>query len=168
MTIRPARPDDADAIRDVARDAWHAAYDDLLGQTVVDRRVDEWYDPDALIESMTSPGSFSVAVDDGSIVGFAHLGPPGPDAPAPFADDDVSVLYRLYVRPDRWRGGIGTELLTTAEQRVDPGFARVRCAVYADNDVGRSFFGASGFETVAELETDPVELILQRTLGGNT
>lgn len=168
VTIRPARPDDAEAIRDVAREAWHAVYDDLLGSAVVDRRVDEWYDPDALVESMNSPGSFSVAVDGDAVVGFVHLGPPGPEAPAPFADADVAVLYRLYVRPARWRAGVGTELLTAAERRVDPGFDRVRCAVYADNDVARSFFADRGFEPVETLETDPPELILQRAFEGNT
>lgn len=167
VTVRPARPDDATAIREVAREAWHAAYDDLLGPDAVDERVDAWYDPDRIRESISSPGSFSVAVDDGTVVGFVHLAPPGPEAPSVLRDPGAAVLFRLYVRPGRWDEGIGSALLDAAERRVDERFDRVRCVVYADNDRARSFFASRGFEERERLQADPPEIVLEGPLGDN-
>lgn len=167
MTVRPARPDDATTVRQVAREAWHAAYDDLLEPDQVDERVDAWYGTDRLRESISGPGSFSVAVEDGTVVGFVHLAPPGPEAPSVLRADGVAVLFRLYVRPGRWGEGIGSALLDAAERRVDDRFDSVRCVVYADNDRARSFFASRGFELIERLRTDPPEVVLEGTIGDN-
>ena len=41
VAIRPARPEDAEAIRETALASWHAAYDDLLGERTVEEIVEE-------------------------------------------------------------------------------------------------------------------------------
>ncbi|MFT4883614.1 MAG: ribosomal protein S18 acetylase RimI-like enzyme [Natronomonas sp.] len=166
VTVRPARPDDAPAIRRVARAAWHAAYDDLLGADTVDERVDEWYEIDALEEAVNARGSFSVADDGGDIVGFAHLAPPRSNPPRYFDGERIVVLYRLYVHPDRWGEGLGSRLLAASKRRIDDSFDRIRLVVYAENDIGRSFYESRGFEQVAELDTSPREVILQQHLRG--
>lgn len=156
MDIREAAPDDAPAIAAVARASWHAAYDDLLGAETVDATVDDWYDPEALREQVSRENAvFLVAVVDGSVVGFTDAGPAGDNDP--HADAFIS---RLYVEPDRWGAGIGTELTAAVARRLRAaGHETVWLEVFAENDAGKSFYEGAGFERVGATE---------ETFGGTT
>lgn len=139
MEVRDARPEDAPAIASVARASWHAAYDDLLGADVVDRTIDEWYGHKSLRDQVGT-GAFLVAVADGEVVGF---GQGGPD------EDGDAYLPRLYVHPDHWGAGVGTRLLgTIAGRLLADGHERIALEVFAENDVGRTFYEGHGFEVV--------------------
>ena len=60
-------------------------------------------------------------------------------------------LYRLAVRPDRRRQGIGRVLLDAAEQRFAAlGARRVDAMVLADNDLGQQAWVAAGYEPQPE------------------
>lgn len=144
-TIREAEVGDVAAIQRVARAAWHAAYDDLLGSETVEDVVDEWYAPDGLRENVTDPGRvFLVAEREGMVVGFA-------DSCRWGEADDVAVLARIYVEPDRWNDGIGGALLARSESLLgERGYDRLRLVVFAENDVGVSFYESSGFERIEE------------------
>ena len=48
VRLRSAKPADALTIERVARESWHAAYDDFLSEGTVNEVVDEWYDLDGL------------------------------------------------------------------------------------------------------------------------
>jgi ribosomal protein S18 acetylase RimI-like enzyme len=146
MQVRPATPDDAVAIERVARAGWHAAYDDILGAALVDERVDEWYDIDALRAVPARVDHALFVADEGDVVGFAHAGP------AP--EGDGYVLYRLYVLPDHWRRGIGTALLAAVADTIREATDRLRLTVYADNEVGVRFYEARGFERVGSTEDE--------------
>jgi GNAT superfamily N-acetyltransferase len=52
VTVREASVEDLAAVRRVARGAWHAAYDELLGRETVEATVDDWYARDALVEAV--------------------------------------------------------------------------------------------------------------------
>jgi ribosomal protein S18 acetylase RimI-like enzyme len=153
-TIRPAEASDAPAIRGVARDSWHAAYDDILGAERVDGMVDEWYVVDDL-ETAIGDYVFHVAVStDGSVVGFANAGP------NPEYDEGTDKLYRIYVDPDHWGVGIGTRLLDAVEAELeDADTERLRLSVLAENTVGVGFYESRGFERVASGDVE---------LGGET
>lgn len=61
-------------------------------------------------------------------------------------------LYRLAVRPERRRQGIGRALLDAAEQRFAAlGARRVDAMVLADNDLGQRAWVAAGYEPQPEL-----------------
>lgn len=164
MEVRPAEPDDADEIRRVAKAAWHAAYDDVLGSDTVEERTDEWYDP-ARLRGYFDRETFApfVAVDDGRLVGYAL---------SSASDDGDGVVWRLgalYVHPDRWREGIGSALLdrverTAAENRADA----LQLVVLAANDTGRSFYEARGYEQRGErdaaLDEDVTEYVYEKRL----
>ncbi len=141
-TVRPATAADADAIRRVAREAWHAAYDDLLGPDTVTETVAEWYDPDRLVEHDITADErpLFVAVDD-ALVGFAEAAP---------ETADRARLYRIYVTPDRWGEGIGSELLSRVESALrERGFDRLTLEVLAENSVGVEFYESRGFRRTA-------------------
>ncbi|PSQ32670.1 GNAT family N-acetyltransferase [Halobacteriales archaeon SW_12_69_24] len=153
--IRPATPEDAQAVLSVARESWHAAYDDILGEGAVDAVIEDWYQLGDLRSSI-GDSTFVVAERDGTVVGFAHAGP-NPDA-----GEGTYQLYRLYVRPDLWGQAIGGRLLDRVADAVRAaGGDRFRLGVLADNDVGVSFYESRGFDRVdagtVELAGETVE-----------
>jgi ribosomal protein S18 acetylase RimI-like enzyme len=134
---RPATPDDAPAVRRIARIAWHAAYDDLLGPDRVEALVDEWHDAERLRGTFADPDSAHAAIDEAT--GGAE-----------------AELVRLYALPDYWGSGVGSALLDAiAEDLRAADVGRLRAVVAADNDVGRRFYDRHGFrcreERAAEL-----------------
>ena len=77
-------PADASAIEQVARESWHAAYDDFLGEDTVREVVNEWYDCDGLRDSAGDDDQVLVVATDESentdVRGFAHAAPdPDPE-----------------------------------------------------------------------------------------
>lgn len=139
--VRPGTPADAPAVERVARAAWHDTYDDVLGPDAVDTKLTEWYDPDALRETIREDGVFFVAGEDA--VGFAQATP----------GEDGWHLARIYVHPDRRGEGIGTALLEAVEHALaERGVERYELAVLADNEVGVGFYEARGFERGAARE----------------
>ncbi len=150
--VRCADPDDATAIREIARKSWHAAYDPILGAETVTETIDQWYALEALEASITEARAredavFLIASEADEPLGFAHAGPHR-ERPA------VASLNRLYVRPDRWNEGIGTALLERVQDSLRGAYDRLYLAVLADNEVGVSFYESTGFERVATQDSD--------------
>lgn len=145
-TIRPAEPVDIADIRRVARAAWHAVYDDILGEDTVNALLEEGYAP-PVIERMIDleeVGLF-VSTADGDVVGYTSCGMT--DATG-FGDLD------LYVHPDYWGEGIGTELLRHGEQHLhDLSVRKIRDEVLAENEVGNAFY-RTHFQKVGERTTE--------------
>lgn len=142
VSIRAGTAEDARAIQQVAREAWHAAYDAVLGADMVEEKVDSWYDPERLItDDITPPErSIFVATIEGCLVGFIEA------VPDP-VDEELAHLYRIYVAPDYWGQGIGSALLAHIETLLDDrGFDRLELSVMAENDVGVSFYEDRGFQ----------------------
>lgn len=145
--VRPAEPADAEAIRRIAREAWHAAYDEFLGAETVEERIEAWYDPADLRESAAAPEEAFYVAERERILGFVHLVPDG-DEPGLFH------LARIYVRPGEWGEGVGTALLEAGVEAVRAaGGERIRLAVFAANEVGVAFYESRGFERVETRES---------------
>ncbi|ELY94514.1 GNAT family N-acetyltransferase [Natrialba taiwanensis] len=159
---RQATPTAAPTVREIARESWHAAYDEFLGSAQVERMIDEWYALDELEESIATASDrddelFVLAVPAGDTresdretadaVGFAHAGS-HPDEPT------VASLARLYARPPVWGEGIGTVLLERVEADLRATCERLRLTVLADNDIGVSFYESRGFDRVATQVSD--------------
>lgn len=140
MSIRPATPEDAPAVRRVARASWHAAHDHAVGEETVERVIDEWYATEDLRESIAREDRPMFVATSDEVVGFAQGGP-SEDGPAD------AVVGRIYVHPEHWGGGHGSALLERLFERLRAaGHESVWLAVVADNEVGRSFYDGHGFE----------------------
>jgi len=163
MDIREAIPDDAPAVRRVARRSWHETYDEIIGEEAVDEMIDEWYDVGALKKSIERPENPMFVAISADLVGFVQGGP-SEDGPAD------AVLSRIYIAPANWGDGVGTTLLERlcTALRTD-GHDSVWLSVIAHNDVGRAFYAKHAFEMherrTAELAgQDVTELILVKDL----
>ncbi len=115
VSVRPARPADADAVAAVTVASWQRQYADLLpadGLTGLSARdiAGEWR---AAIGSPPSARhAVLVALEANSVVGYAVLAP----SPDPDSDEDESriELVDLVVHPDGTRRGHGSRLLAAA------------------------------------------------------
>lgn len=131
--IRPATPDDAEAVARVHVETWRAAYahalspEGLVGLSVTQR---------AEMHRRSPP---VVAEVDGEIVGFVSVGP-GADP------DTDGELYAIYVLPDHWGGGIGRALMQAGEERLrELGHRHAILWVLEDNPRARRFYEAAGW-----------------------
>lgn len=165
VTFRRGRPDDAGSIVAVARDCWHATYDDILGPATVEATLKKWYDIDDIIRSTETEGHVVEVADANPVVAFAHAGP--------HPDMDGALLYRLYADPGWWGTGIGTRLVDRTLDRLSDRWNRVRAVVISENSIGVAFYESYGWnrietreETVSGVTVD--EYVYQYELGHAT
>jgi ribosomal protein S18 acetylase RimI-like enzyme len=141
VELRDAMPADAHAIAAVSVQSWRAAYrgllpDDVLAGLSVDDREQLWSDSLTARQAHTH---ILVAAVGEAIVGFAATGPPL--VPDDRADPTLGDLYALYLIPDVWRRGIGTQLHATALDRLRScGFSHAGLWVLDTNDRALRFY----------------------------
>ncbi|MDF9744386.1 GNAT family N-acetyltransferase [Natrinema salsiterrestre] len=129
--------------------AWRNAYDGLLPAEVLQARsvdpsddeIDKWVE-----RLRENSDGVLVAVDTSDTVrGFADVRW-GSSATKAFVGPNEGELKAIYVAPDRWGRGIGTALLEAGIEALPDSIERLRLEVLADNDVGKRFYEARGFE----------------------
>ena len=147
MEIRDATPADVPHVREVAQEAWQAAYAAFLTPGQCRRALDDLYDAESLERAIEELDGFHllVAEVDGEVLGFAS-------AEKTWADE--AELYALYVHPDHWGEGVGSALLEAGIDRLPAAATALKLEVFADNDVGRRFYEARGFDRVGETDVE--------------
>jgi ribosomal protein S18 acetylase RimI-like enzyme len=127
--LRPVRPDDADALARILREAMQGAMPWLpeLHTPDDDRRF--------LREVVLPQQEVWVAETDDVVAGFTALG----------TREGVEFMEHLYVAPEHQRRGIGTTLLEKAKARRPVGF---RLWVFQRNAGARDFYERHGFRLV--------------------
>jgi GNAT superfamily N-acetyltransferase len=132
---------------------WQAAYRGIVPDPFLDAM-----DVDARAARYTfdrmDPGDPAtwIAVDGDHVVGMVSI--------SPSRDEDLPGLgeiQALYVTPERWRSGAGTQLMARAEALlVQAGFRAALLWVLRDNTRGRAFYEASGW--VADGHSKTIEI----------
>ena len=131
--IRPATPDDAEAVARVHVETWRAAYahtlsPEGLASLAVTQRAE--------MHRRSPP---VVAEVDGEIVGFVSVGA-GTD---PGTDGE---LYAIYVLAVHWGSGVGRALMQAGEERLrELGHQHAILWVLEDNPRARRFYEAAGW-----------------------
>lgn len=140
--IRPANHADIDAVRTVAKRAWHAAHEPIIGSDTVAEFLAEHYDTESFRSRIDHDPAIVVVADDpgSTIVGYAFANP---------TDDDETTfsLAHIYVRPDRWGEGIGRQLLESVERTVrSRGGERITLGVMSENERAIRFYEEAGYD----------------------
>ena len=136
--IRPATPDDADALGRLHMACWREAYGDLLSAEFFERAT-----PESSAErwTVTIPrlavdgGALLLAEEDDELVGFACSGPGRGEA----APRELE-LYAIYVRASAYGSGLGQRLLDAAI-----GDRPASLWVLERNPRARAFYERNGF-----------------------
>ena len=129
FTVRPAGSDDVDAVLDL----WRTAAENDS------RSADTRAAVVALLER--DPAALLVAVSDDELIGSLIAG----------WDGWRAHLYRLAVRPDRRRHGVGQALLAAAEARLAGlGARRFDAMVLDANELGHQLWQAAGYQCQKE------------------
>ena len=143
VTVRPARPDDAEGITRIQLTGWQRGYADLMPAAYLARRMAE--EPQRVaarrthLESAEGAEQTLIAVDGGAVVGFSNF---GPDRDEP----TFGEVYAIYVDPDRLSTGIGRAIMDEAVARLrGRQLTPVRLWVLAGNARGITFYERYGF-----------------------
>lgn len=155
VELRDATQADAHAIASMLVRSWRAAYrgllpDDVLAGLSVADRERFWSDTLIIRPPRTSTVVATIA---GAIVGFAATGPPL--VATDRADSTLGDLYALYLAPDVWRRGIGTQLHTAALDRLRScGFTHAGLWVLDTNERALRFYYRHGWADTGRSQLD--------------
>jgi GNAT superfamily N-acetyltransferase len=151
---RSASPGDVSAIAEMHVLAWQVTYrgvipDEYLDGLSVSKRSDNWRQ---IIAELDFPrnGAF-VAVDDTQILGFVHFCPSRDQDASP----NVGEVTAIYVHPDHWGDGIGSELIQLAVDSLEQaGCSSATLWVLDVNARARKFYERSGWTTDGATKED--------------
>lgn len=155
VELRDATQADAHAIATMLVDSWRAAYrgllpDEVLAGLSIPEREQFWSD---VLTARPPHARAVVATTAGAIVGFAATGPPL--VPADRADPTLGDLYALYLAPDVWRCGIGTQLHAAALDRLRScGFTHAGLWVLDTNERALHFYYRHGWTDTGRSQFD--------------
>jgi GNAT superfamily N-acetyltransferase len=155
VEIRAATPRDAFAIATVNVQSWRVAYrgqlpDDVLDGMSIDDRARSW---STALEARRPRTRISVAVDAGTVVGFAATGPPL--VPVDRTDPGLGDLRAFYLHPDVWRRGVGTLLHGAALHGLrSAGFTHAGLWVLTTNERALRFYGHLGWTDTGRTQVD--------------
>jgi ribosomal protein S18 acetylase RimI-like enzyme len=154
MSIREATTEDVQKIKRVAAEAWHAAHDDIIGESAVDDFLSNHYNDDDIKSGISAQNTlYYVAEDDTEgVVGFVAGGP--------WRDSDTTyVIGAIYVLPAHWGKGFGSSLIERFEGVVKTrGGAQVRLVVMAENEVAINFYESAGYERTDDHYADSLNV----------
>jgi GNAT superfamily N-acetyltransferase len=151
--VRAAGLSDAAAIAEIHVRAWQAAYagllpEDFLKTLSVEGRTRGW---ERALSNPDRPGRILVLAGDGSLSGFAAIGPSRDDG----AGAEVGELLSIYLRPELWGRGLGRTLHDHALGGLsDDGFEVVTLWVLDTNERARGFYAATGWTPDGATKTD--------------
>ena len=142
VSVRPARPADAERVALVQQETWLQAYADLLPAAALElpreRAAAVWL---AAVERPPTPAHrLLVALDGDELVGFAASGPDDDDA-------DAVELLSLLVLPRWGRRGHGSRLVAASvADWQQQGRERAVCWAFERDAVTRAFLRGAGWE----------------------
>jgi GNAT superfamily N-acetyltransferase len=150
VSVRPARPEDAEEIARVQLVTWRTAYRALLPPAV----LDDWDEPaavhawrTAVVSPPTPAHGVLVARDAEVIAGFAAYGPAelaSGDQPLP--SGATNELTALLVEPRWGRRGHGSRLLAAvADLAAEAGVVRLQMWLPEDDAVTARFLTGAGW-----------------------
>jgi len=146
LVVRTAVVADAPSIAAIGRVAFPAVHNDVVGAEFAAVVVEQTYSIEALTECITrcataTDAEFLVAEENGDVIGYLHYDSEGPEP----------ELHRIYVDPDRKRGGVGSALMRELHARLPPGGHYVLLVAEANMDA-QAFYQRHGLVIERKVE----------------
>ena len=138
LLVRAALVADAPSIAAIGSVAFPAVHHDVVGAEFAAAVVEQTYSLEALtacIERCTAAddAELLVAERDGEVIGYLHYDSEGAEP----------ELHRIYVDPDKKRGGVGRALLQELHARLKPGAQYILLVAEANTDA-QAFYERQG------------------------
>jgi len=147
ITLRKAKEDDIEIIRDIAAATWPSAYLDIIGQAQIDYMLDKMYNKGELLKQFMEGHIFLIAEEGENQFGFAGYSIIGHDA-------RIYKLHKLYVLPSAHGKGVGKILINEVFNQVkDAGGSALQLNVNKHNKA-KDFYLKGGFTIKESVKLD--------------
>ena len=143
ITIRNMQLTDIEAVENVAIKSWHATYEGIIPRHIQDRFLTMAYSKE-MFKQRYEKTPIYVATEHENIVGFANF--------SNVKKDGEVELSAIYLLPEVWGKGIGSQLLAYGIEQLSP--SAIYINVEAENEVGKQFYVARNFQVVEQFEED--------------
>lgn len=134
MQITKPQPENAEKLKSIALKTWKETYKDIFTEETIEEVVNDWYDEEDLKKQFEDP-YFYIAKESGQLIGYIHA----------TIEENVLKLHRLYILPDYWGQGIGTQLYEKITTEAKPNADKIKLEVLKQNKVGKNFYNSKGF-----------------------
>lgn len=147
ITLRKAKEDDIEIIREIAAATWPSAYLDIIGQAQIDYMLDKMYNKGELLKQFMEGHIFLIAEEGENQFGFAGYSIIGHDA-------RIYKLHKLYVLPSAHGKGVGKILINEVFNQVkDAGGSALQLNVNKHNKA-KDFYLKGGFTIKESVKLD--------------
>ncbi|MFW0714371.1 N-acetyltransferase family protein [Pedobacter sp. N23S346] len=147
ITLRKAKEQDIEVIRDIAAATWPSAYLDIIGQQQIDYMLDKMYNKGELLNQFLSGHIFLIAEDNTHQYGFAGYS-------IIDLEEKIYKLHKLYVLPSAHGKGVGKILINEVFNQVkDAGATALQLNVNKDNKA-KDFYLKGGFTIKESVKLD--------------
>lgn len=144
VIIRTMHVEDIPQVQDVAKKSWNATYEGIIPFEIQEKFLKVAYNNDRMKQRLERSFLF-VAEIDSNVVGFANF--------SPVNDEGKAELGAIYLYPEHQGKGIGSALLQKGINELE-GVEEIYINVERDNEIGKSFYDAKGFQVLKEFDDD--------------
>lgn len=144
VIIRTMHVEDIPQVQDVAKKSWNATYEGIIPFEIQEKFLKVAYNNDRMKQRLERSFLF-VAEIDSNVVGFANF--------SPVNDEGKAELGAIYLYPEYQGKGIGSALLQKGINELE-GVEEIYINVERDNEIGKSFYDAKGFQVLKEFDDD--------------
>ena len=142
FTIRKMTTSDIPSVQAIVKKTWNATYEGIIPSEIQESFLNAAYS-DASMEHRVTNSLLLVAEVEEKAVGFANY--------SPVSLEGKAELGAIYIDPAHQGLGIGTALLKEGINRLE-GVKEIYLNVESDNEIGKTFYKAKGFNVVGEFD----------------
>ena len=157
ITICLAKPNDASDMAEVHMRSWEVAYKDIIPMEYIKRK--NATRPDLFKRIITDENTTQYVIQvDNKTVGIMGIG----EAMGDDIDDSYYELYGIYLHPDYYRKGIGTQAVNFAfDKALELGKRFMNVWVFAENINSINFYKKCGFITDGKTKTLDCDKVME-------
>ncbi|NII84200.1 MULTISPECIES: GNAT family N-acetyltransferase [unclassified Pedobacter] len=138
ITLRKAKEEDIEIIRDIAVATWPSTYLDIIGQKQIDYMLDKMYNKGELLKQFMEGYVFLIAEEGENQLGFTGYS-------IIEHEERIYKLHKLYVLPSAHGKGVGKILINEVFNQVkDAGGSALQLNVNKHNKA-KDFYLKGGF-----------------------